>query len=182
MPLHSEWYFQSNHGLRFYLYCLCMIFDLARVIASSQGRRRIFKNLKRGRRSLARRRGNQDVTLVYNSLAPISKQLRTLAQLVKAWDFKVWRQGLQFESWQDHCIFLLQNFSYFSIFILFNIFMHFIFISIIFIMHFKIPKNIFLFALFSENLYLIYKIKKYYFACIFIFIFILSFKSLLIAF
>src|ERR1051325_9043098 len=59
--------------------------------------------------------------------------------------------------------------------------MHFNLTLNIFIMHLKTPKYIFLFALFLENVYLIYKIKNIIFACIFNSIAILSFKSLLIA-
>ena len=83
LPLHSEWCLESNHGLRYYLYYVCLIFDFARDVASSNGRRWIFKFLKRRRWSLARERSNQDETRVCNPLTSISIHTCTLAQLVK---------------------------------------------------------------------------------------------------
>ena len=72
------------------------------------------------------------------------------------------------------------NYFLFSFILIFCI--QFNFFSIFYFMHLKIPKIYFLLHLFSENTYLIYKIKKYYFACIFIVIHHLAVKLHLIRF
>ena len=116
---------ESNHGFRFHLYYLYVIFDLAGVIASNQSRRKIPRISKRKRWSLARDRCSQGVTPVHMPFAPVFKHACTPAQMAKAWGC----EGNVLSSIPGHDIWFFYMFCIFSIFSYFIWYFAFILIS-----------------------------------------------------
>jgi hypothetical protein len=97
----------------------------ARDVASNNGRRRLFKNLKRGRWSLARAGGSQEMTRVFfHSLRfQTVKHASTVGQGMWTWDFAPgsWVRSL----WAPVFI-LFPKLALFSIFSYFNIFAYYL--------------------------------------------------------
>ena len=144
--MRSEWSQESNHGFRIYLYYVFLIFVVARVCSVEQWPTQAFKNLKRRRWSLARRRRQWESDACFNPLTPFPNTLAHLAQLVKAFTVPRCSHMSPVRTMPGPFGFsLLQN-SYFHIFILFNI-LHIILIIFIFLFHaLKIIKIFFPFA------------------------------------
>ena len=96
----------------------------ARDVASNNGRRRLFKNLKRGRRSLARAGGSQETTRVVIHLLRSQTRLHTWLSWLRRFLLIDALPCHEFESHQGQFSILFPNLHYFLYFLFYLIFLH----------------------------------------------------------
>ena len=145
MPVNSDGCPESNHGLGFYLYYVCCIFDICQEPCVEQ-RPTLNSNIWNEEDDwMARDRGEGEGNACI-PLSSVSKQLAHPAQLVSVLIFKVWSPGREFEPCQDQPWFFFFKTHIFSYFHILIFFIHFNFFSIFYFCIKKLSKNIFLFT------------------------------------